>query len=260
MLVLKTLYENLKGCKPLIWINDQPTQEDLDHIIREGESPSEYDPLKLRKEMLDDLRAGKATLLTRSCKYAKVLAVVYPSTKIPWELFGKIFQAFGPAKGEDWRLLWFANPIKRLLPENTIPSSAHMNGGYAIPCHPSTVVVYREEEVARVLIHELLHAACTDDPNDQDAIREAKTETWAELFLVALQSKSLQDLKRLWGIQEQWIVDQEEFLKTIGPNDYAWRYTVGRRHVLEDLGMPLTKQGKSSNNSMRFTTPALDKN
>ena len=279
-LLLETLCEKLKTqfdtTEPLVWVNDQPTEDDLDHILKQANDASPFDPLGLRKKTLEDLKLNKARLITKRCEYAKILAIVYPTTteQIPWDLFAKIFQAFhkpkaqGKSKGQSigqWRLVWFANPTKRLFPPfPSKPEASHVNGGYASRCLPDTIVIYREEEVARVLIHELLHAACTDNMEDPVELIEAKTETWAELFLVAIlaNAKPRKTLS-LWKVQSQWIADQEYILTrdygVIGPSDYAWRYTVGRRKVLEGLGidLPMAKPSKQSELSLRFTNPSL---
>jgi hypothetical protein len=266
------------------WVRDEPTQEDISHILKETE-PSPFDSI-LRAEVYNDLKAGKARLVTKRGPTAKVLAIVYPDTQIPWNTFGKIFQAFGeplsratsgePATGEpkaQWRLVWFANKKKRTFPEATQANLSsdpehikptHINGGYAFACQPSTIVIYREEEAPRVLVHELLHAACTDDMRQPEEIREVLTESWAELFLIAILSTTLAKAKKLWAIQAQWIIDQETLLKSMGVTkhtDYAWRYTVGRREVLESLGLrfppPSQDPAFMLGGSLRFTSSRL---
>ena len=41
-LVLKTMYEELKNrfreTSPLLWIRDEPTQDDLNHLMKQGEA------------------------------------------------------------------------------------------------------------------------------------------------------------------------------------------------------------------------------
>jgi hypothetical protein len=268
--VFEEVSERLRSSPKLVWIHDQPTQEDLDHILKEGSTPSEFDSNDLRKEMLDALRKKEAILLTRTSNYAKVLAVVYPDQEadIPWDLFAKIFTAFGPPKTTKfWRFIWFANPSPRELPApGQTVAAAHVNGGYTFPCDSSAVVVYRGEEAGRVLVHEMLHAACTDSHNDMVELKEAKTETWAEIFLVAILAGGKSRLfTQLWNIQAQWIADQEFVLvrdhDVKGPEDYAWRYTLGRRFVLEEFGLPLPAPSADPRaalaGSMRFTSPAL---
>ena len=272
-LVLKTIYQELaerfKTAPKLIWIRDDPTTEDLDHIFKQG-AVSEFDQSNLKKSMLDDLRQGKAKLITKSCAIAKLLIIAYPEQEslIPWKDISNIFRAFG-VKQKPWRVVWFANPTPRLLPPSPQePEAKHMNGGYTMRCDPSTIVIYREEEFLRVLVHELLHAGCTDSPHDSVEMTEAKTESWAELFLIAiLYIEKPRLLKQAWNIQAQWIADQEEVLRTQygvnSPEDYAWRYTVARRSVLEGVGVELpvaaaaAAASATGNQSMRFTSPFL---
>jgi hypothetical protein len=273
-LLLKTVYEEVTRNaaaqqQKVIWVNDQPTQDDLDHIMREGSSVSEFDSNNLRNEVLRDLQAKRAKLITKRCLLGKVLAVVYPDqeARIPWDIFGKIFAAFGPSHGKTWRFVWFANKKPRILPASAEkPGAGHMNGGYTYSCDPSAVVVYREEEVARVLVHELLHAACTDAKDDMIELVEAKTETWAEIFLIAILSAGKPRMfSQLWKTQAQWIADQEYVLKNDhevqDPTDYAWRYTLGRRFVLEGFGIrlpgPSADPRANIGGSMRFTSPAI---
>jgi hypothetical protein len=270
-LVLKTIHEELKALfkktVPLVWIRDEPTQEDLDHLMKQG-ATSEFDTSNLKKSMLDDLREGKAKLITKSCAIAKLLIVAYPDqiANIPWKAMANVFRAFGssPSK-KSWRVVWFMNPTKRMMPltpEEEPIGPKHVNGGYTMRCDPSTVVIYREEEVLRVLVHELLHAGCTDSPNHSVEITEVKTESWAELFLIAILCiERPRLLKAAWDTQAQWIADQEEILRNEyginSPADYAWRYTVGRRFVLEGLGVRLPSAGADPRatvgTSLRFT-------
>lgn len=290
MSVLEGIVQRLRT-EPFEWVRDEPTAEDLEHIKREGNSPSQFDPLGLRKQMTDDLASGKAVLKTKSGPFAKVLAVVYPETQIPWKALGKIFSSFGappkektfgapkePKNKKGWRVVWFAHPKKRVFPDikNAISTEnvtqqmkaiqpQHINGGYAYACAPETIIIYREEEVERVLVHELLHAACTDDMSKPEWMREVLTETWAELFLVAILAGSLRKAKKLWAIQAQWIADQESVLvneyNITKPEHFPWRYTVGRSSVLKGLGIPLPPPSADPKfmlgSSLRFTSSAL---
>ena len=287
--VLETIMKRMVNTKkPFEWVRDEPTEDDLRHIQKEGkESPSIYDELDLRGQMIDELQAGRAVLKTWQGPFAKVLAVVYPDTKIPWATFGKIFTAFGPPRegGAPWRIVWFAHPKKREFPsanaegfqsrsnitnertsQVTHVTPKHINGGYAYACAPETIVIYREEEVERVLIHELLHAACTDNMENPEWLREVLTETWAELFLVAiLANGSLRKAKQLWKIQAQWIANQQHVLTTeygvLTPDSFPWRYTVGRASALQNLGItlppPSSQPRADLGNSLRFTSPRL---
>ena len=273
--VLETLVDHVgrrTSEKPLVWVEDQPTEEDLNHVFTEANQPSQFDPLKLRATMFNrlgfmkEVKIGSARLLCYRCELGKVIAIVEPGTVVPLEEWGRVFQAFGPQSQRlgGWRIVWFANPTPRMFPEDgSAPTPAHLNGGYTYPCRPDTVVIYRKEEATRVLIHELLHAACTDNMADSEPIREALTETWAELFLVALRARgSRRRVATLWRAQAQRIADQEAVLTArgvLGPGDFAWRYTVGRRPVLTALGIKLPEPSSSPltqlQGSLAFTCP-----
>jgi len=300
--MINEIGQRLQNAEPFTWVADEPTEDDMNHILEQG-APSEFDTLGLRSRMISDLKSKKASIVCKSGPYAKVLAIVYPDTQIPWKIFSSIFQAFGRPKGlghkgrpkglghkgrpkdlghkgrpkdfspkgsgpkgrpKPWRIVWFANPSPRLVPTNHLqgeaPGPEHVNGGYTYPCQPDTVVIYREEEVCRVLIHELLHAACTDDMSKSEEEREALTESWAELFLIAVKSRgNPREAARLWRIQSHWIADQEALLSrnVKGPADYAWRYTIGRRGILESWGFTLPPPSGAVITSLRFTAKEL---
>ena len=274
-LVLETLHKSIQGqlqtTKPLSWKTVEPTEDDMDHLEKEAGSVSRFDPLKLKLKTYQDLKEKKARLVVKESEYAKVVAIIYPNTKIPWNLFGKIFQSFSAPvspPNSKWRILWLANPTERKFSQRgQEPGEANVNGGYTLPCRPDTIVIYRDEEAPRVLVHELLHAACTDDMNDPEHLRESKTESWAELFLIAIQSQTLEKAIQLWNVQARWIVAQEYLLfnehNVKNPASYAWRYTIGRSSVLEGFGfvLPVAESGESIRNflqnSLRFTHPLL---
>jgi hypothetical protein len=244
------------------WVRDEPTQDDIQHIMKEGLEISKFDPNQLRKSMLDDLQGGRAELICRRCQYAKILVIAHPELKsrIPWKLFGQIFRAFG---NRQWRVVLFAHPAVRDYSNPQIASigPANINGGYAYPGNPQSIILYRLEECARVLVHELLHAAGTDNMNHDESLRETLTESWAELFLIAIQSNgSMRKASKLWRIQAQWIVDQEARLVNeygiVNDSHYAFRYTVARRRVLEGWGFHFPTMPFQST-SLRFTAPAL---
>jgi hypothetical protein len=227
---------------------------------------SEFDPLRLRRNLWELTNTGGATIRCRSCSYAKVCWVQPQGTTLepPWSEWGRLFQWLGYApQGVKWKVYWFPAHQKRMFPEkgNEI-GPAHLNGGYCYPCDPNTIVVYRYEEATRVLIHELLHASCTDPPNAPLPLKEATTETWAELMLVALCSRgNQQEARRLWRLQSSWISNQNYKMKkhyhVTSPDHYGWRYTVGREYILRKLRMPLPTPQASHGHSSRLTHPAL---
>jgi hypothetical protein len=271
-LVLLTIMQKLgsKDLRPWSWITEQPTDDDLNHLFSSDQGNSDHflDTNSVRTKVLDDLRGGKARLICKRGEYAKVLVVGYPGLNINWDLWSLIFQAFGPPRHGLWRVVWLASPDKRIFPQpGQIPGAINVNGGYAYMCQPESVVIYREEEAERVLIHELLHASCTDNPQASVEEIEALTETWAELFLVAVLARgSLRRCMRLWKIQSEWIVNQCAVLENEygirSPDDYVWRYTCGRIHIMKNrlgiqLPSPFTQPRAIVGNSLRLTSPEL---
>ena len=267
-MILDTILSHMKKGS-LKWSNSTPTQNDMKHIMKEGQENTPFDPSlqnqegkeSLRMTVLKDYQLGKAQLITRTAHNVKVLALVYPGTKINWDLIGRIFYAFGKPSNGIWRVVWFANKTKRILPKHGEPGPEHLNGGYAYACAPETIVIYREEEIYRVLIHELLHAACTDDMNKPVDIREVLTETWAEIFLACILSKGYKKrAEELLQEQLQWVSNQEyELVKRgVKRKSYAWRYTVGRSDVFRSLGFSVPPPLPLTQNSLRFTSPLLE--
>lgn len=250
----------------LKWQPDKPNPKELETFQTEAYRDSIFDPLKLRLNLWKHTESGIGQILCKSCHFAKVLWIQPSGTSIepPWDEWSRIFQWVGAApQGVKWTVYWFPAHIKRILPpEGHEVGPQNINGGYCFPCNPLSIVVYRFEEASRVLLHEILHAACTDPPQATLPWKEATTETWAELFLVALCSKGIESkAKELWKLQSQWIANQnfvmQNLYNVITSNEYAWRYTVGREEVLHRLGIQLPQGFKTKNNSSRLTHPAL---
>jgi hypothetical protein len=170
-----------------------------------------------------------------------------------------------------WRVIFFCAETLREFPpakqgEAEEVGPAHLNGGYAYPNDPASIVIYREEEAARVLVHEMLHACGSDKMENPEWKREVLTESWAELFLIAIQAGgSVLKGELLWKEQARWILAQESLLTQVynvrKVDDYAYRYTVGRRAVMEKWGLvfeDLFVEPRSVvGNSLQFTAPLL---
>jgi hypothetical protein len=132
-----------------------------------------------------------------------------------------------------------------------------------MPCDTRTIVIYRKEDAERVLIHELSHASCLDNPKESLELREARTELWAEMWMAAFFSKgSLPQAKRLWNHQAQWIVNQNAILRMIyhvqNPSHYLWRYTVGKELIANELRIPLPNPSFTKLRSLRLAAPIFD--
>jgi hypothetical protein len=268
--IVPEIYKRIQ--KKSQWIRDAPTKNDIEAVREAGQGDSLFDPLKLRSNLFDDLKQGRAELLCRRLigpVSAKVLVVIPKGRKpfLSWKLWADIFHAFGSCKNGPWRIILYCSSAKRMFPpQGQEPNQQHVNGGYAFPNDPSSIVIYREEEATRVLVHELLHACGSDNMSNSEEMREVLTESWAEVFLIGvLANGSLQKAKSLWKHQAQWIVDQEYVLRNEygvnSPSDYAWRYIVGRRDVLEKLGLRFPNSSADPRSavmdSLRFTSPLL---
>lgn len=230
----------------------------------QARNDSNFDTLALRTSLWKELQEGNAKLVCRTCENAKVLYIQKGSVEPPWDLWARIFQWLGaPQTGGKWRVFWFPSERKRFYPpagEEVGPAS--INGGYSYACRNDSIVIYRKEEATRVLIHEILHAACCDPQTNSLPLREANTETWAELMLVAILSEgSERKAQHLWSIQSQWISNQNQILRSRfgiqGPEDYAWRYTLGRELILDSLKIQLPEPTALKTRSSRLTSPEV---
>jgi hypothetical protein len=265
-LVLQEIVENVKKqyeLPPVRWTDAATTEEDMAILQREALTESPFDKINFRKEMWTALQTGRAELLCRTCSYGKVLVICMRGSDlgISWSMWGRILQGFG-ATGV--RICWYANPAKRMLPAEGHPvGPEHVNGGYTMPCNTNAIVIYRLEEATRVLIHEMLHATCTDGNHDSTEIKEAKTETWAELFLVAYAAKGSAHLaEKLWAKQAAWIQEVNgTLINSHGVRslaDYSARYTLGRVEQLQTHGLEVPTATRKRTRSSRFTSPKLD--
>lgn len=259
---VKRQYEQLAEVK---WIDDNASEDEIAYFKKDAMDGSKFDTLQLRRNMWTALEKGEAEMSCKSCYFARVF-IIHLKGKvpaIPWKLWGRILQAVG-IRGQ--RIFFYASPVKRVFPAlGEAVGPEHVNGGYTYRCTTDGIIIYREEEATRVLVHELLHASCTDNINLHVEALEAETETYAELFLVAQLSKgSLRVAERLWKKQEEWIAEQN--MKLIyyhgvrSESDYAYRYTLGRDAVLRRLGIEIIygKQKPKQGGSMRLTSPALE--
>ena len=256
------LYKN----QPLVWKDYTPSEHDMTQM-EENSVSNTFDKESLKHTVWTEYKNGKYGCIAKECGLARVVALLPPGTEIPLADWGSIFQWFGPAKsGEPWVVYWFGSPVKRLFPnpgEELGPG--HVNGGYTMPCSTKGIFIYRLEEATRVLIHEMMHAACLDPPSSHIPERESHVETWAEILLIAFRSRgSLKEAERLWKLQAEWVVNTNqraaEKHAVNDDTDYAWRYLNGRIEVYRHLGfeLPLARNQKKLHTSTRFTHPILE--
>ncbi len=263
-----------------IWIAQPFDASMRDYISRRAQEPAFVDPHNTRSELYSALLQGQASVVIRECEYAHVIYVSespYPAVaaaEVPWDTWGRIFQAFSAPPGSSsreqkkWRVIVFGSNKKREFPpEGTLLGPEHINGGSAYRCEPSSILIVRKEEMTRVLIHELFHAACSDDMTQDVQEVEAHTEAWAEFMLAAIMSRGMQPrFCKLWPHQVAYAEKQAAMCRSRGhirdPKDYGCRYLTMRIDAWHKEGLyptcPLPPASKVKVNTLRFTSELLD--
>lgn len=249
-------------------------------LEREAVGGDVFDRANLKRGVWEAARAGRAQLVCKelaghhSKLYARVIILLPPGEPLPnWDLWARVFQWFGPAAAATtdataypFRVYLLASPADRESPRRGQDlGPEHVNGGYTRPCSTEGIVIYRSEESTRVLVHEMLHAACLDEASWPVEQREAMIETWAELILVALLSKgSAAAAAKLWSLQSQWVANTNWRVRrdhgVADATDYAWRYLCGREEMYQRLGVALPAPQPAAaarETSLRFTHPQL---
>ena len=255
-----------KGPLP-VWRDISPTEYDMKQLEENSLANNTFDKDSLKHQVWTGYKSGQNKCIAKECECGRVVALLPEGVTIPTKEWGRIFQWFGKsASGKSWNVYWFGSPAKRLFPNHGEElGPAHVNGGYTMPCSTVGIFVYRLEEATRVLIHELLHAACLDPVDATLPVRESTVETWAEILLIAFRSKgSLTVAERLWKLQAEWVVSTNGRAAAgqgvENDTDYAWRYLNGRIAIYEELGFELPAPTKSKKRvlSTRFTHPILE--
>jgi hypothetical protein len=238
------------------------TAEEMTKAEREA-TQSEFDTKGLKAGVWHAWKRGEYKCICKASALARVVVFAPEGVEPNWLVWGKIFQWFGASPKGPWLVTWFAAESKRCFPTAGELGPDHVNGGYTTGCSNAGIYIYRREEATRVLIHEMMHAACLDEQSWDIPDREAMVETWAELILIALKAKG--DVKKalaLWAKQAAWIANSNARSERHGVNDetdYAWRYLVGRREMYARLGIDIpAPTSDHPSKSSRFTDPALD--
>jgi hypothetical protein len=249
------------------WIDDYPNKGDIEMLANHARLTSTIDQGNFRSEMYQKWKAKDASVELMVRTLTTRARVVFLGTReqwsnIPWKFWARVFQSIGhPIE----RVLFYADPSMRSdPPPNEALTAKAINGGYTYMGSKEVIVIYRYEEATRVLLHELLHTAGFDAEKSVELL-EAHTEAWTELFLCALLSRGKYTVfHRLWKAQVDWMTEQTESLKVSHnintPADYAWRYMLGKKDVLENAGFLEYFKGKGGQPtpSLRFTTPLWD--
>jgi hypothetical protein len=253
---------NMYKMPALKWTQGTVTEDDLKRFETAVVEGTQFDPLNIKKNVWDSYKKGDFIGHVIESPLARVVAILPKDKSIP-DSWGRIFQLFGtPKHGTRWNVYMFGGEVPRLFPKDGAPLAAeHLNGGYTTGCSTDGIFIYRIEEATRVLIHELLHAACQDPYEKSVPQREATIETWAEVVLVAFCSKGItRKGERLWSLQTQWVADtnlQASKHSVSTEADYGWRYLNGRVNVYKSLGLELPKPSGVAPTQSRFTHPEL---
>lgn len=243
--------------KPALKIVPFPlTDSDKALIKQYALEPSNFDGDNFRQDAysrgpLNGIRIGDHTLYT--------IGQINDFNSHQISQFARVLQTMGK---KIYTIYWFLSPNKRIFPpKNESPTAINVNGGYCQACKPNTIVIYRIEDAVRVLIHELMHAACCDDHSKSIPSIEAETEAWAELFYSMLMANEYGlSPQESWAIQSGWSAGQNERLRSLHnvnrPSDYAWRYTVGKEMVWRRWGLFVPQPPpKHSGNSLALGAP-----
>lgn len=226
------------------WKSAKLTQKDREFIEKESQTKSNFDRENVVQNMWNEYkRADSVKCTVRETSNGRVIFFHKHNNEldeIPWELWGRIFRACSSKTPSNPMptVYLFGSEAKRYFPPlHQKITEKNINGGYTYPCNLSTIVIYRKEDATRVLIHELLHAYCTDAPHNRNNvdIMEAETEAWAELFYCIFLSRGNNHIARL-NIRKQaeWMSQQNKNVERYinkSQREFPWRYTIGKEEV-----------------------------
>lgn len=239
----------------------EPSKADIQYIYSHCQENDPFDTLRLKQECYEAYRNGDAIIQKCTSVWGEILVVEMKNAQFvkPWKTW---WRAIRLLVNKPVRIVIFGHPRERLMP--TKPGqpveAEHINGGMAMRCDPGTIVLYRQEELTRVLVHELFHASCSDPYHEETPQIEADTEAWAEMVLCAMAAKGeLQPWIRRMRDQIEYSVRQSTTARILygvrSPQDYAWRYLTGRLDVWRKLGIhiPASLSNDSPVRSLRLT-------
>jgi hypothetical protein len=241
---------------------EEPSPADLSYMERVAMEADTFDTLGLKRECWLAYTQGKATIVKSSCPLGTIclLSLATSPVQPTWNTWWRAVRLLtSPTKPV--RIIVFAHPRTRELPPAPRkPGPADVNGGATMRCDPQSIVVYRKEELTRVMIHELFHSSCSDPYHKDTPEIESDTEAWTELLLCAMAVKGA---FKPWTLkvnqQFQWALRQEATTRDSGQiksrTDYGWRYLTGRLDVWRRLGLPVPelKGPVKPVTSLRFT-------
>jgi len=235
----------------------EATSNDMKYINYIVKSSSQFDELNLKQQRLDDLKENRTGIWK---SYSPLGEIIYIGDKerVNLQVWWRCIRLLSK---RPVRIIIFSHPSLRIMPEPGHPVKAqHINGGYANRCDGRSIVIYRKEEMTRVLIHELLHASCSDPYHVDVSELESDTEAWAEIIQCAMAAEGKENKwKAFIKKQIEYSIRQSATLrdnhKVVSKADYAWRYTTGKLDIWRKLGFNIPELPKTYSpiTSLRLT-------
>jgi hypothetical protein len=219
----------------------EPSSADMHYIYHIVKDSSPFDELKLKNQLLADLKMNRTGIWK---SYSPLGEIIYIGDKerVNLPVWWRCIRLLSK---RPVRIVIFSHPSIRMMPEPGYPVKAqHINGGYANKCDGRSIVIYRKEELTRVLIHELLHASCSDPYHSDTSDIESNTEAWAEIIQCAMIAEGkMAKWKSCMHRQIDYSLRQSATLRdnhrVVSKADYAWRYTTGKFEVWKKLGIKI---------------------
>lgn len=228
------------------WEVAEVTLDDMAFLNRECNNESEFDETNKRKTMYENIMKGTVIVSKTKCEYGELLTIfedLEQMADLPWGLWGRILRLFSENSKKPFKVFLLADKSLRKFPSKDNPiTPENINGGYTYRCNRETIMIYRAEDATRVLIHELQHSCCLDNPSNSVDIIEAETEAWAELFYVAILSQGKKYMfKDFIQRQSEWMRKQnkkvKKHMKDPESHEFPWRYTIGKEDVWRRWGI-----------------------
>jgi hypothetical protein len=236
---------------PPVYMQVKITPQEIATLEKECSQSSSFDPLGFRNQIWSSVKERPEC---RQSVHGKIIALIPLGGKLPpYNLWFRILRTF--FQGQRYTIYYLAHPSQRTLPPYQPIGPENINGGYTYPCNPKCIVIYREEDATRVLIHELLHASCSDRYRQgyrpaiaMSAIEvidrnEAETEAWAELIgcVISVKGRNRAAANAAISKQSAWMRGQNaivrQFIKDPDAREFPWRYTIGKEEVWKRWGI-----------------------
>jgi hypothetical protein len=235
----------------------EPSRDDMKYIYQIVNGNNQFDQLNLKQKLLNELKMNRTGIWK---SYSPLGEIIYIGDKerVNLPVWWRCIRLLSK---RPVRIVMFSHPSLRMMPEPGHPVKAqHINGGYANRCDTRSIVIYRKEELTRVLIHELLHASCSDPYHVDTSDLESNTEAWAEIIQCAMVAegkaakwKACMERQIAYSLRQAATLRDNH--RVVSKADYAWRYTTGKFEVWKGLGIPVSDLPKKYDpiTSLRLT-------